>query len=226
MFKDNVIFNILYEIRVPEDATNQDLWHLKHCKDNEVRIVFFNLNQKTIALGKQQHDKCLDINSLIDNKVKVIRKHTRGTAVLFSGNEIIISVIFGRNTLVSNVPSVNQKNFMNIINDILVNDYLLDTEICDKGSRHEYLPAGCFNALTKNEIGYMGKKLVGGSFTKTNEKLFGHIMLYLDDSYKEFQEYIKCKNNDTVFPISLRELNVTTNINDFKQLLEKRLLNE
>jgi len=220
MFKDNIDIITLFEERHASIATKYDEFHAATCADNEVRIVFFRINKPTIAIGKQQN------LNIADTSIEVIRKLTKGTAVIFTGKEISFTVICGKDTMNSTVPSVKHREFMTLINDILNTNYTKSTVLVDTGSRHGYLPYGCFNALTKNEISYNGRKLVGSSFTRVEDKLVGHVMMYMEPSYEELYKYLPSEAEHTVKPISLQEINVYTTVKEFMQLFKERVMDE
>ena len=204
------------ENRDPELATKSDIEHLSNIMPDEVRVIEFNLNRPTITLGKSQNLK-------VDSDYDIRRKYTQGTAVYAYDSELILTICVGESVFNTNATSLVQNYFISKFNEVL-NDLGILSSVTGSGSRHSIRPEQCFNAYTKNEIIINNKKIVGCSFIKDGSRYLGHMILYIDPSYRELDEFIEI-NNDEVLPISLHELGIDVDKSSIvKQFLEK--LNE
>ena len=219
--RDDTQIVLIEEIREAKSASEYDIKHLQECGDNEIRVVSFVFDSDAIALGKTQHSSYIK-----DEDVTVIKKITKGTAVYFDGTELGITVIIGpsvTDTLM--ITTTVQMFFISIFNDILKEHFGIDSAVTEDRSRHEYKPAGCFNALTKGEIQYDNdKKLAGCSFTRDGNKIAGHIMMYLTDSYKKLNPYLNDSDKSHINPISVSEIPNTEEFN--KDLFLKAFINK
>jgi len=200
VFNGGVTPVFVSEVRAPSVASEVDGIHMGLCGANGVRVVDFLMKYPAVAVGKQQSIK------YVREGLPVIRKVTNGTAVIFMGTELSLSISVGVNTLkdVKTTTGV-RKWFTQQMANTLYSLYGISCDVVDIGSRHPYKPAGCFNALTKGEIAYKGRKLLGVSFTRYGKVIFGHMMLYMDPKYHHLYEYVDRVDGE-VDPIAIREI--------------------
>jgi len=202
--KNDTIITLLYEKRYAKDITDSDIAIASNCASNEIKLVLFKTLEPTIALGKQQLSSYVDEDRIKEDGIQVMNKATSGTVVYLDGTEFTMTVAVGSDVIDADVVTTTtvQKVIVGVLNQVL-HTLGVNSEIVTTNSTHEYKPAGCFNALTKNEIEVNGKKLAGCAFTRYKNVILGHMMIHTNKSYEVLNKYINDDSN--VGPIALSE---------------------
>jgi lipoate-protein ligase A len=206
-----------YEVREPQEFYPLDEYYLSQLEEDEAKLVFMNFTEPCLALGRRQKEY------EVKDDIAIMRKITNGTTNYVYKDEVSFAIYIKGDKFKDKKQSAIQQWIVWIVQSAL-NDLGVETEIVTESSQHEYNPIHCFSSLTKGELVYNGRKILGASSTRCGKDFIFHGLIYIDKSYEKIYNYID--NDSSIKPISVVEINSTLNKGDVIAAITTRVANE
>lgn len=190
---------------------------------DEAVLRLYQWDPYCISLGANQSAETLLTEKVYENNIDIVKRPTGGRAILHS-EELTYSVIYQLR------EGLSPKDLYREINIALINGLIIFDDALRKLELHNsqpYFPsyykedksAVCFSLPSKNEINYVGKKLVGSAQRRIGNVILQHGSILCGNYHKNICNYLTLPANT----LSVLRNEMDSNTADLNEILNKSI---
>ncbi len=192
----------------PEEAMDDDLQLFEtHSSYNRTILRLYKWNSPTISLGKLQNKELLDLRSIDQNNIAIVKRPTGGRHI-FHNEDISFSFVIPRSLFdIWGKTATEQQytigTFFLQALELLNISAELSNESPTRKSLQNQSKSNCFSTSIPSEICVNGKKLVGIAHLITDKGALIQGTIPLSDAYLDIVRYEKGSTSDKEKRLSL-----------------------